>query len=253
VINRTKMIGVAILAMFAISIVATAAAQAEEGPSITVESKNAGETKRLGAGETRNIVVKAFSSEFILKDETNVYEAKCKTLTAKPAVLLGAAAGTDPTSDEILEFSNCTGKEGTKICTIAEPIKTKPLKNELVESTTGGTLLVLFKPETGKIFAEYTETGCVGTIKVEGEELAQAYFDESGAKGAAVTLSSPKGLKKSWILETEVSPAAKVFKFSNGVRSEVAVKPFEVLGTPATLTGEALLELANGGNWSPLA
>jgi len=251
VINRTKMITMAIVALFAISVVASAAAQAAEGPSITVEVK-AKETKRLGAGETRNIVVKAFSSKFLLEDSTNVYTAECTTLAVKNGVLLGAAAGTDPTSDEILEFSSCKGKEGTKACTIGT-ITTKPLKNELVEAVDKTTGLTLFKPETGKIFAEYTETGCVTPVKVEGEEVAEGYFDEEGTKGVAITLSTAKLPKKSWILKTLKSPPNTVIKYSGGTAETKAVKPFEVLATPATLEGEALIELASGEKWSPLA
>jgi len=244
VINRSKMTVMAILAMFAISIVASAAARAAEGPSITIEPKT-GETKRLGANETRTITVKAFST-FELEDTTNVYKVKCTTLKNQAGAfyVAGAAAGNDPTSSEILEFSNCTGTENGKTCTIGI-ITTKPLVNEGVESTDKTTGLTLFKPASGKIFAEYTETGCVTPVKVEGEKVAEGYFDENGTKGVAITLTTAKLPKVSWILKTLKTPPAKVIKFSGGTGTETAVKPFEVLATPATLQGEALIQLVS--------
>jgi len=250
--QRARTIVVASLAIFAISIVAAAAAHAAEGPSIAIEPK-AGETKRLGANETRAITVKAFSIGLRLEDETNGYRVECTVVkTQAGAYVAGAAAGNDPTGRGVLEFSNCSGKEGTKACTIGT-ITTKPLVVEGVESTDKTTGLTLFKPATGKIFGEYTETGCVSPVKAEGEEVAEGFFDEEGTKGTLVTLTSAKLPKKSWILQALQSPPVKVIKFSGGTGTETAVKQFEVLATPATLEGEALLQLVSGEKTSPLA
>jgi len=248
-INATAM---ALFAVIALGSFTAAVAQAAEGPSITVEPK-AKETKRLGTNETRNFTVKAFSM-FRLKDSTIGYSGECTILEAKPAVQLGAAAGNDPLSDVILKFTGCSAKQGTASCGLAS-ITTKALKDELVEATDKTTGLTLIKPETGKVITEFTQTGtgCSSPIKVEGELLAEGYFDEEGTKGVAVTLSTPKLPKKSWILKTLTEPPAHVIKFSGGTETETAVKGLEVLGTPAELAGEGLVLLVSGENWSPLA
>jgi len=253
----------AILAALAVFAVTEGAAKAVEGPSITVEPK-AGETKRLGKGETRNFTAKLLSKSFIVRIATSKLEFTCESLSvAKGAVLLGQQAGTAPTSDEILEISKgCKGTEGTNTCaSIAEPIRTVPLKSELVEST-GHKLLMLFKPEVGKTLTILTlGAPCTSPLKVTGEETAEVLVDpEKGEEaGTPVELGGAKSLAKSWLLRLVATPVTKVIKFAGGVETETSIGQLEFGGWPGTFEGIALISLANGKGettgekWSPLA
>jgi hypothetical protein len=263
--QRFRLIAVALLSVFALGAVVASAAQAEEAPFWTVGGT------RLEAGQTRFITAKTY------KPTTNPWllsgdglKITCTEVAILPhGVLLGSEPGEPGTNDEIVSFKTCkvegnAGKEEKvkgECETVSEPINTTNLKSELVEDKTKTKLLVLFEPATGTLLAELTfPKPCkIEKAKVTGSVNAEVLTDP-GEK--VIELPNEKIEAKSWLLDFLSTQPVDIWLIKGGVGKEVETKALEVNGTTATLTGIALVLLAelNKNNelvsteeeWSPL-
>jgi hypothetical protein len=148
-------------------------------------------------------------------------------------------------------------------CKVKEPIMTKPVKSELVETEKGekGSLLTEFFPNKGALFTtiEYLGTCAHQTIAVEGSVAAQVRVDPNKPPelGELVTLPNTKKEGTSWLLNFPATAITSVWLIKAGVGSQVSVGL--LAGTePAAFEGTVLVLLANSKResveekWSPL-
>ncbi len=118
---------VALLAVFAFSGLAAAAAQAVEAPRWSIGGVD------LAEGKTHFISAKAYSSA--IKLVTELITLECGAVKLKEGSLLGSSAGNPGKGNGVLEFSTCTVKgKSIEKCKVPEPLVTTPIKSELVES-----------------------------------------------------------------------------------------------------------------------
>jgi hypothetical protein len=254
--KRFRFIAVALLALFALGAVVASAAQAEEAPYWTVNGT------RLEAGQTRFITAKEVKS-FVLSG-SGVKITCIETSVLPHGVLLGSEPGEPGTNDEIVTFQNCKVEgngSGAECEKVTEPINTTNLKSELVLDKTKAKLLVLFQPATGSLLAELKfPSGCkVTTIKVTGSVLAEALNE----KEEPITTSSAKEQYKSGFLRFPTPQPVDIWLIKGGVGKEIEAKELETNGSLATLSGTALILLAElnsknelvstGELWSALA
>jgi hypothetical protein len=250
--QRFRLTAIALLAVFALGAVVASAAQAEEAPYWTVGGT------RLEAGQTHFITAKEVKP-FLLSGAG--VEIECTETNLLPgAVLLGSEAGEPGTNDETVTFKACTVKKngtGSECGKVTEPINTVNLKSELVEDKTKTKLLVLFEPASGATLATLTfPAGCkVTEIKVTGSVLAEVINESTGKP---VELPNPKEQAKSWELKFPATQPVDIWLIKGGVGKEVEAKALETNALPATLSGTALVLLANAKGetenteWSPL-
>jgi hypothetical protein len=240
-----KLMGVMLLAVFAMGAVIASAAQAEEAPYWSVNGS------RLKKGETRNISASVTSgSKFVLSG--GGIAITCTALKLTTGVLLGSEAGEPGTNDEVFKFEKCTVTGNGSPCLVAngETITTNPVKSELVENTEKKQTLVEFFPASGTTFVNIAleGSGCgVLEDKVEGSVAGEALTE----KGAKIELPGPSesavtgkvnfpepAIKKVWLI-----------KAGTGAEATVGLKSF---GVASTLTGEADVKLTSGEKWSAL-
>jgi hypothetical protein len=254
--QRFRLIAVALLAVFALGAVVASAAQAEEAPYWTVGGT------RLEAGQTRFITAKEVKPFVLTGGGLTI---TCTETNVLPhGVLLGSEPGEPGTNDEIVTFKACKvkGNDETAECEkVTEPINTTNLKSELVEDKTKTKLLVLFQPASGSLLAELKfPAACkIPVAKVTGSVNAEVL----NQKEEPVELPSKKVQAKSWLLSFPAQQPVNIWLIKGGVGKEVETKALEVNATPATLSGTALVLLAelNSKNelvsteeeWSPLA
>jgi hypothetical protein len=255
--RRFRLMCVALLAVFALGVVAASAAQAEEAPYFTVTGT------RLAAGETRFFSSKA-ASNFVLTGNGGIVVTCTSTSVSPGSVLLGSNVGEPGTSDEVASFSSCkvegdgTGSECGKV---AEPITSANLKSELVLDKTKTKLLVLVQPASGNLFAtiKFPE-GCKGgTCNLTGSLVAEGLNE----KEESITTSSGKEQFKSGLVRFPATQPVDIWLLKGGVGKEVEVKALELAATPAKVSGTGLVLLAElnsknelvstGEVWSALA
>jgi len=242
-----KLVGLALLALFAFSAVATAAAQAVEAPFYSIK-----EGKRLGAGETKEITVKA-AETFKLSATGKVIT--CTAVKANGgSEIIGSAKEEPGTSKEVLVFSGCTVEGNGAKCAVENgEITTNPVKNELAE-VGKKSLVTFFAPETGAVFttikfkAESGGTCEVAETKVENQVVGRSETD----KGVLIELPGPVTEEESFEIGFPTTPILEVEKIKAGVATSTEVKHLKVFGVNATLAGKALIVLANKEVWSPL-
>jgi hypothetical protein len=261
--RRFRLMGIALLVVFALGAIVASAAQAEEAPYWTVTGT------RLEAGQTRFITAKTYKTSvpFVLTGGTTAIS--CTETTVLPhGVLLGSEPGNPGTADLISSFKNCKVEGNEKVkgekpeCEkVTEPINTTNLKAELVLDKTKTKLLVLFQPAAGTLLAEPKfPTGCkFESTKVTGSVLAEVL----NSKEEAITTSSAKVEEESGLLKFPATQPVHVWLIKGGTGTEIEAKGLEAFGTPATLSGIALVLLAelNSSNqlvstgelWSALA
>jgi hypothetical protein len=254
--KRFRFAAVALLAVFALGAVAASAAQAEEAPYWTVGGT------RLEKGQTRFITAKAVTSFVLTSSEVAI---TCTATEVLPhGVLLGSEPGEPGTNDEIVTFKTCsvTGNgSGSECNKVTEPINTTNLKSELVLDKTKAKLLVLFQPNSGSTLATLTfPKGCkVESTKVTGSVNAEVVNQKTEAP---VETTSTKEQAESWWLRFPAAQPVHVWLIKGGKGEEIETKPLEAFGGPVTLSGTALVLLAelNSKNelistkelWSPL-
>lgn len=248
---------VAVMAVLAFGAITAVAAEAAAAPFWTVEE--GGVVKRLGKGQTREITVKDYKSEPIkleaeLLGATATVECTAASLGAG-SELIGSEGNEPATSKEVAKFEKCAVKNNGSKCKVKEPIETKPIRNELVESVTEPkTFLVEFDPEAGTE-AEFVTLHFEGTCLVKetkvtnGLVVGSVFTDpEVTGKEAEAVLASSKEVSTSWLIKFP-DPATEVLLWSGNESKIVKIKQYEAFGNPAKLTGNVLILLANGGKF----
>jgi len=141
--NRFRLIGVALLAVFALSVVVASVAQAEEAPFWSIEGT------RLAAGKTHFITAKVYKEKdggtltLTTPELGTVITCTGLSFPLKTGVILGSSAETPGTDNEVARFSGCTVSGNGEKCNVEENkekgiITTKPIKSELVENAESG-------------------------------------------------------------------------------------------------------------------
>jgi hypothetical protein len=217
--QRTKVLGLCLVALFAMSGLVAAQASAIEFLWHVNGSK-------LTSGE-KSLTSKALGAQVL---KTTVFgtkvEIKCTEASTAGAKIIGGLPGT---STETVEYKSCTVAKPSG-CTIKNgTITTNPLKDEIVEGlgTSAGKALVLFSPVTGKVFAEPKLEGgflCF-SLAVEGSVLAEAIPQKEEAETGVLKFEPANG------------------KESKGSGGEARKDGLVVSGNAATVTGEVLTKL----------
>ncbi len=238
---RFKIMGLCLVAVFVMSAVGATAAQAEEAPFWS----RGGSGTRLGEGETRDISAKIFSANFTLKSSAGE-EITCHGIRLKEGVLLGSKAGEPGTDDEVVEFfKECVVTSDGSGCTIEEPIVTENLKSELVYAENKKQVLTEFKPASGARLATLNFIGAncspaKGKVAVEGSVAGEVL----NSKEEPVELGKEAKEEATGLVRFPTTAIKKVWLITKGEGKEAAVG-LKVATQPATLTGTALILLAN--------
>lgn len=247
---------VALLSVFALGAVVVASAQAAptEGPFWKVGGKT------LKANETREITVKSFEgtkSPIVLEAELLGIKAKVECELASVAKGSFFAGGAPATSREVAEFSDCKVVNNGEGCKVKEPIKTEPIKNELVYNdetatkTAGEKILVEFDPQAGteakfvtllfegaKCVVKETEVG-------KGLVLGESFTDPT-TDGNVEEQITPKTAEQTSTLVVFPDAEKSVFLLKGTTLELVTITPYKAFGNEAKLTGKVLVALTNG-------
>jgi hypothetical protein len=234
--TRIKLVGLGLIAAFALSAIATTSAMAAPKHIYMVESK------ALAAGETKEITAKD-SEEFTLTGKGALeVEAvtKCKKLKLKASEhpeIIGGTPG--KSAKEVIEFEECSATVGGVKCTSVE-VENASTTNELVTvlkpESLKGKLATLFDPTSGTVFSKIklNKCGILGnqTATVEGTTAALIEPEATEALEGMLVWNS-----KSEITEVETQSGAK---HPVGLTSDKK---------KATLNGIALVALVSGQKW----
>jgi len=258
--KRIRLIGLALLAVFALSVVAASVAQAEEAPFWSIEGT------RLAAGKTHFITTKVYKEgekgqELKLETPSVGIIVKCTGLNFpfETGVILGSEAETPGTNNEVAHFTGCTVTgNGEKCLVVGKEVTTKPIKSELVENVekegetkkVGKKLLVEFAPAEGTNFV---------TLKFEAEKGGECKFTESPVSGstAAEVLNEkeepvelPNKLQEfnSGLTRFPATAITEVWLVKAGVGSAVTVglKAFSLVASREVGTALVLLAKVTG-------
>ncbi len=259
--SRVRLILLALLSAFALSAVAAAAAQAEEAPFWSIGGT------RLAEGKTHYITAKTYNvtgqTEGITLTAETGQVVHCKSIKLNEGVLLGSNAGNPGTNDETIEFSGeCTVANNGIACKVKEPIVTKPVKSELVESeksTTAALLIELFTTSGPFATLEFEGSACtVKSTTLSGKVAGEVREDpNNGTLGAVVKLPNEKKEAKSWLLNFPTTPIKHVWLIKNEIGEETKIELVS-FSEKSALSGIALILLANAKKeteetlWSPL-
>lgn len=249
--KRLGVIGLALLATFALSVVAASTAQAVTAPFWSIGGT------RLVAGKTHNFDAKAFRT-FELIDPFSGAVIKCAAWRTERGVLLGSNPGQPGKDDEIAVFSNCTVTGNGGKCSVVEPIRTTPLTSELVENTAGKQLLEEFKPTSGATVATIGFEGecTVPTTEVLGSVAAEVLTDNAAEE--KIELGQTAKEATSWLIKFPAAPIAEALLVNTKGEHETVKFGLTAFGNLSILAGTALTLLANTkfeperANWSPL-
>jgi hypothetical protein len=261
------MIGVALLAVFALgAVVASASQAAETAPYFTIGGT------RLVAGKTHNLDARAVEP-FTLTNALGTTVITCKALGTEEGVLLGSNFGEPGKDNEITVFSQCKLEKGIGApeCELAneagEPttvIKTHPLKSDQVEnvenSKVGKKLYEEFipaNPAEGFVTLHFIGKKCtVNETIVSGQVVGEARLDNLGEGN--VELGQTPEQATSWLLRFPNPPITQVWLISNGVGKIQKTKQTSFgeesiqLGTSLTLLASTKFVPEPEAKWSPL-
>ncbi len=263
---RPSYLLVAMLAVFAFgAIVATSAAAETKGPFWTVEGK------KLEKNETKEITLTAYEgTKEPIRLESELLGVKGKVECDLANVAKGAfiAGGVPGTADETAEFDDCTTKNVGEDCKVKEPIRTEPIKGELVVSDEGGhfgrLILVEFDPVAGteakfatlhfegaKCILKETEVG-------KGLVVGSAYTDPTVTGGEARAVTTTGSAEATSFLvkfpdepNFEVEEGGKklkylaIYLYKGTAFESFRVAVFKAFSSEAKLTGTVLVSLGD--------
>jgi hypothetical protein len=252
--SRFSLIGMLLLAVFALGAVAASTAQAEEAPFWSIEGT------RLAAGETHFISAKVYREgeeghelKLITPEEGITVSCAGLTLPFQTGVILGSAAETPGTNGEVVRFTHCTVTGNGEKCTVEnKEFTTLPLRSELVENLNeagngpGKELFIEFFPVTGTK---------VAVLKFKEEVGGKCRFKETQVSGslAAFVLNSkgehvelPNKLEQgtTWLIAFPTPAIGFVWLVKAGVGRVAEVGPLTAFGDPSEEEGTALVLLA---------
>jgi len=244
--KRFRMIGVALLAVFALGAVA-ASASAETAPYFTVGGT------RLVAGKTHNLAARVYKgNSFTLTNADESVVITCTALKTNGGVLLGSNAGEPGKANQITEFSGCKleSGNGAPTCTLEKTtITTNEIVSEQVEnvvnSKNGGQLLEEFRPagKSGFVTIKFAG-GAACTVEetiVSGSTVAEVLTDPAEGK---IELGQAPTQATSVLLKFPSTPITKVWLISNGA-GKIAKTGQVSFGVESVQTGTSLVLLAN--------
>jgi hypothetical protein len=244
-IMRVAMTTLTTLAFGAIA--ATAAQAATEGPFWTVEGK------RLETNETREITIHAVGSVTM---EAELLTIKAKVTCSQMRVAKGSylAGGVPGTGRAIVEYyGGCSVVNNGSACHVEEPIRTEPMRGELVVSDSvpgfGPYVLGEAKPESGTKIVEIGFTGncTVTSTELTGEPVGMSFTDpvvDSGKEEQITTGNVGSISLTSYLGRPFV--ASSVWLFKGRTFELVEPKQLEAFGNPAKEIGTILSALVNG-------
>jgi hypothetical protein len=273
--KRTRLIGLALMAVFAMSAVAVSSASAaKNGPHWWVCEKHAGglfteslcktsgagtfESKELLGGETRNLKFKSG----ITKLKTAAALIECKTDKGTGNI----KGGWPGTNEGTIEFEGCTAKSGTEECKVRSKGGTIEGKiivavhSELVYTGTKAQaeeekvpLGILFKTTsaTNKIFVELEFIGTPGVkcAELNGPVLATGEEHGPGIAGVAGVVCNIVEKAEEYMLTHEIEcpeVAKKTFFYWEGGVIKQGKAGLEFKSLVATQIGNAtILEMEN--------
>jgi hypothetical protein len=260
--KRLRLIGVALLAVFGLSIVVVSGAQAETAPFFSIGGA------RLAAGKTHNFDARAIKP-FVLSGLGSTIT--CTNLATSEGVLLGSSAGEPGKDNEVVNFSGCSLEGNGTACHLAatkggpevSTITTNPLKSEQVENVESGHVgkklyeeLFPAKKSEGFVTLRFGGTCTVEEGVVAGQVVAQDLYD-NGTVGQ-VELGQTAVEAKSWIVNFPAVPITSVWLISGSGGKEVETEQ-TLFGKTSVQTGTALVLLAStkfvsepNATWSPL-
>jgi len=260
--KRFRLIGVALLAVFALSVVAASGAQAETAPFFSIGGA------RLAAGKTHNFDARAIAP---FKLENLAATITCTNLSTSEGVLLGSNAGEPGKDNEVVNFSGCSLAGNGSACHLAATkggpavttISTNPLKSEQVENVESGhvgkKLYEEFFPASkaaGFVTLHFGGTCTIEESVVAGQVVAQDLYD-NGTVGQ-VELGQTPVEAKSWIVNFPSTAITKIWLISGSGGKEVETE-LTLFNEKSTQTGTALVLLAStkfvsepNAEWSPL-
>jgi hypothetical protein len=246
--KRFRLIGVALLAVFALGVAGVSVAQAAEtAPYFTVGGT------RLVAGKTHNLDARVYSGHsFTLTNSTNSVVITCEALGTENAVLLGSNFGNPGKDNEITVFSKCKLESGNGApeCKLeSTTIKTFATTSEQVENVVnskgGKQLLEEFRPTNpGEGFVDLHFTGANCTVTetvVSGQTIAEVRLDNAGE--GTVELGQTPIESTSTLLRFPSTSISSVWLISNGVGKIQKTKQIS-FGTESVQTGTSLVLLA---------
>ena len=258
--QRLKVMGLALVAVFAISAMASATASAS-GPLWWV--KKSGVSKRLAAGESAGIESTATPVEFKLKTSikgtTGVI--KCKVLKVTGASIIGGSPGTDKNTNE---FTECKGEGFAALCEVKSATGVKETIGPFGVNTTlvfaegvRNHALDRFLPEAGNTFVSFELQGgfCPnkGKVHVEGCVLAELW--QNGAASASGALAKENELEfpatpiEKYEVENGNVFEKKTCKLTSKFEAEAAEPATQVGRVKTGYTAAAKAEGFEEGGW----
>jgi hypothetical protein len=227
---RVKMLGLVLVAVFAISALAASAASAAGGPDWWVK-KSTLLPEKLAAGNSAGIESTGVPVEFKLKTTIKGVTGtiKCKVLKVTAGELIGGVPGTDKNTNE---FTECKGEGFAALCEVKSATGVKEVIGPFGVKTTLVFLeeveekrlhaLDRFLPEAGTTFVSFKLAGgfCpnVGEVHVKGCVLAELW------QGGAV--AAEKALAKEDELNFPEPPIEK-YELWNGTAFEKLTCPLK--------------------------
>jgi hypothetical protein len=230
--QRLKLMGLALIAAFALTAFAAAAAQAADPPILVCSFKSEGnfkdpDCKEAGAGSWEKLIIlpgqripfRVLSGPGILGSATG------ETLTCQKDLGTGEIIAPDSVGGVSVTFSECTGKknETEKACTVKSTnggpgeIKTATTLKGLyglvahTESTSGVGLLL--EPETGKVFVNIASATCAIEAAVEGSLAGEVPLQPISLLGRLLFIGTAgtQKIKKITVLSGEKKPELSAF------------------------------------------
>jgi len=244
--KRFRLIGVALLAVFALGVAGASVAQAETAPYFTVSGT------RLVAGKTHNIQSKAVKN-FVLTNSTSSVIITCTALSVTKGVLLGSNFGEPGKDNEITVFTGCTltSGNGTPCALTSSTITTEPLKSEQVENVESGhggkQLLEEFFPangENGFVTLHFTGTGCTVTETIVSGQVVGEVLKDTSSETEKLELGQTPAEVTSTLIKFPSTSIKEVWLISGGVGKIQKTKQVS-FGSESVQTGTALVTLAN--------
>jgi hypothetical protein len=235
--TRIKLVGLALMAVFAFSAVAATAASAVEGPFYKVGGS------RLLAGETRLLSASAKENFSLTGAGVTITCTGLNLPVVNEMQIIGSTGANAGKSLEALNFTGCTTTtNGTKCDVENESVQTNLVSNLLGYSTATktGPIFVLFAPDVAKDFATIRFKALTGgeckvpSLLVEGNVIGLARVN-----GANVVVGS----EPAETLHGEVSFAGinkTIWMETEGTLMSLK-SHMEVGGLGAKFTGIALL------------
>jgi hypothetical protein len=247
--KQVKVLGLAMLAVFALSAITATAAQAKGGPFFKIKgTRLTASTEEFTAKHQKDFVLTA----------TGV-TLTCKKLKVEAgAEIIGSSGLNSSTNKEVIVFEECSLAGNGPNCKLAAAdkgiIKTEALKSTLdypkKVPAGGDILLVLFQPETGSGFVKIkvepgAEKGCTveGTLAVEGSTLGFLQNENHEMFELKVNTTATKEL-----LVHFPSKASESCTESNGTITCLKHK-LTIATKNAELAGEAGLTLKSKLTW----